>query len=1456
MRRKEQRTGILAGAALGVLGLLGMFGTDEPTWNGSSRWLNGTAFAQGVTGDKNAGVHTATANPVALINHRSVPDATAPGGAGFKLTANGAGLVLGTGQEQPGNGGGKPADFSSDIQHIVFIIKENRSFDQMFGTFPGAAGATTGTLSTGQVIPLGHTSDRTPRDISHTYSNATTSIDNEKMDQFDLINDTSSQCDVNGDYLCMTQHVQGDIPNYFSYASSFTLADHMFSSLKGPSMPNHLYSIAAQSGGVINNPLDSPSSWGCDAPPGTIVPVVDAEGNLTNQFPCFDFETLGDLLDSAGISWRYYAKAGNIGNAYDAINHVRNTSLWETNIASDTQFITDAQSGQLPAVSWMVPTTDGSEHPTNSTCNGENWTVEQINAVMQGPDWGSTAIFVVWDDFGGFYDHVSPPVSDQYGMGPRVPLLIISPYAKAGYISHTTYELSSFLKFTEERFGLSPLTSRDASANDMLDSFDFTQSPLAPLVLETRHCPPNSTTSLNFPLQQAVGKPSPGMSVFLTNYNLTSIAVSSITTTGDFSQTNTCPRNLNGYVPDTTPAVCSVTVTFTPSAAGPRTGTLTLTDGDSTSPQTVSLSGVGTGVSLSSALLKFGVVTVGSSSAPQTATFTNLGASTLAITSILATGDYRQTNTCGGTLAAGQSCNITVTFGPTTTGTRYGAVTLTDSDGSGSQVVNLTGVGTLVTLSPSTLSFGTVTLGASKTGTVTLTNKSSSSSLSITGMTVTGTNGTYTQLATENYAIESTTCGSTVSPETSCTFTISFTPSLAGTLDGQLFVFDSEADSPQSISLTGTGQYAAANPVPFLSQALKPSSAAPGGSGFTLTVPGAGFVSGATVNWNGSPLSTTLVSSTELTATVPAADLVSGTAVLTVSNPSPGGGPSNLLRFPVTNSTTSVTLNKSSFATGNSPRAVATGDFNGDGRPDLAVANSADDTVSIFLSNGDGTFGSGLVAATGNQPDALAVGDFNGDGKLDLAVANQIDSTISILLGNGDGTLTSGSIIAMDTTGPVYLGTADFAGDGRLDLVVVSQPDSSTEVFLGNGDGTFDATSVLPNAGLGPDTVAIGDFNGDGKLDLAEANSVSNTVGIFTGNGNGTFNALSAQPPVGRGPQGALTADFNGDGKLDLAVANQTDNTISILLGNGDGTFQSQTTYATAAGPVALTAGDYNGDGKLDLVVADQTATISILLGNGDGTFQTHVDYATDAGAVSLVTGDFNDDGRLDVAVAAETADTISVLLQSAMASLSTTGLTFATQLVGTGSAPQTVTLTNAGSAPLVISTIGVGGANRSDFAETNTCGSSVLPGASCTIDVSFEPTAKGTRTGTLMITDNAADSPQAVTLTGTGTVAELSPALVNFGNQKVGTTSPPQAITLTNTGGTTLSIRSITLTGIDSGDFLYTTTCGPSLPSKASCAVNVRFRPTATGKRAASLKVQDDGGGSPQLVALGGTGT
>ena len=682
----------------------------------------------------------------------------------------------------------------TQIEHFVFIIKENRTFDHYFGTFPGANGATSATISTGQVLSLGHAPDFMPRDLPHGWANAEQALDYGRSDEFDL----PDGCNAAGDYLCLSQLTQQDIPNYWSYATSFTLADAAFSSIHSDSLPNHLYTVAAQSGGVIANPSSS-VAVGCTSPPGTTVATLDANGYLGHIYPCFEFPTLANSLENAGLTWKYYAPpsgtAGAEWSVLNTIDSIRNTSLWN-NVVSTTQFVTDASTGNLPAVSWMTPPAVNSEHPKGrSTCYGENWTVSMINAVMQGPEWNSTAIVLTWDDYGGFYDHVSPPQMDIFGLGPRVPMIIISPYAKAGYISHTVYEFSSFLKTVEERFGLPALTDRDAEANDLLDSFDFTQSPLPPLVLSPRQCPVVSPPELAFPTQQ-VGTTSEAASVQVSNWGTASMTISSIAVSGPFKQSNSCPAKIRAGN-----AGCTVSVTFAPSATGTQTGSLTVTDSGAGSPQVINLTGTGSEITLSPSLLAFPSTQVNSTGKSLNATLTNYGPGTVNISSMVATGDYTQTNTCGGSLGPGASCKITVSFTPVTTGVRYGTITIQDSDAASPQVLNLTGFGKAVLVAPGVTNFGQVEMGASSLPqTITITNKETSA-LTITSVLI--QDGTFHN--SPDYS-QTNNCGASLAAGASCKFKVTFSPVGPAGRNGSLLVFHSDPiTSPISASLKGTG---------------------------------------------------------------------------------------------------------------------------------------------------------------------------------------------------------------------------------------------------------------------------------------------------------------------------------------------------------------------------------------------------------------------------------------------------------------------------------------------------------------------------------------------------------------------------------------------------------------------------------------------------------------------------
>ena len=667
----------------------------------------------------------------------------------------------------------------------------------------------------------------------------------------------------------------------------------------------------------------------------------------------------------------------------------------------------------------------------------------------------------------------------------------------------------------------------------------------------------------------------------------------------------------------------------------------------------------------------------------------------------------------------------------------------------------------------------------------------------------------------------------------------------------------------------------AQNPVPLINQPLVPDSAKPGGAGFTLTVNGWGFVSGALVHWNGRALATTFLSGSRLTASVPASDIATAsTASVTVVNPGKDSGASNVAFFSVTSPTPSVVLGSpAAFVAQSNPVNAAVGDFNDDGKLDLVVANNGSNNVSVLLGNGDGTFQRAVDYWVQNGPTTgTAVADFNGDGKLDLAVANN-DGGVSVLLGNGDGTFQPA--VNYDAgPKPSWVALGDFNGDGKLDLAVSDQsgpngPPGLVSILLGNGDGTF-RTHVDYDAGNTPNGVAVGDFNGDGKLDLAVANgsgNVPSTVSILLGNGDGTFQSPVAYP-IGINGASVATADFNGDGKLDLAVVDfgptvvNSIGSVSILLGNGDGTFKTHVDYSAGSFPVGtLGIADFNADGKLDFAVANSYSNaLQVFLGNGDGTFQSPLTFAAGSLPHGVAVGDFDESGRLGFAVPDNDVDTFAIILQIPTVSLSATSLEFAKQTVGTSSAAQRVTLSNTGGLPLTISSIAVTGTDAGDFRETNTCGTRLPAGGNCTISLTFTPTETGPLTASGTITDNAAGGPQSIAVSGTGLAsgpnATLSPTSLSFATQLVGTGSSAESITLTNYGTVALSITSISFTGADSSDFAQTNTCGTSVASGASCTISVTFTPAEAGPAVAELEVNDNAPGSPQKVSLSGTGT
>jgi len=1090
--------------------------------------------------------------------------------------------------------------YTNQIQHIVFFIKENRTFDNYFGQFPGANGATAGLTSTGATVPLLPAPDQEASDLCHYEQCALTGIDNGKMDMFDQMPAVSQDFPAPPNLRSYVQFSQSQIPNYWTYAGTFTLADNMFSSLWGPSFPNHLYTIAAQNAGVIDNPSSSKEyAWGCDAQPGTTVPVLSANLQTTSSvFPCFDFQTLGDRIDAtqpSAITWKYYAppigESGFQWNAYDAVYHIRYGADWTLNFVNETQFISDALSGNLASVNWVVTPDDVSDHPPSSVCAGENDTVSRINAIMQGPQWGATAIFLTWDDFGGYYDHVPPPQIYTYGLGMRVPLIVISPFAKPNNISHTQYSFESMLSFAENIFGLPPLLSTDTLANNISDSFDFNQNPLPPLILQQRTCP---AIVVNCPASSAQA------GAF---YSSTASATGGVAPYSFYTNQFTAGAPPNGLAP----SVETGTMAGTPSAAGTFTYSLEAVDstGAADAVKCQFQVAAASPVSLSCPSAP------GEAGAPYASSFAAAGGVppyTFSITQ--------------GTLPPGLSLNTAtgaITGIPSAAGPFSFTVQVADSESPSATATVSCGIA---------IAAGPMLGCPVASGQV---DTPYSSTLPVSGGSPPYAFSVATGALPSGLALNLSTGAITGVPTTAAAFPMTFQVLDSWGVSAMASCGVSIVASPTTNVLSGSPTPATFGQNATLSAQISPAPDAGNVTfydGVTVLGSALAFTGTATLNTpmlepGSHPLHAYYNGSANFTAST------SATASLTVQ------------------STAASTFLPAVAYTANGPAtSLATADFNGDGIPDFAAGNNG---ISIFLGNGDGGFGAPINSASGTSPIALAAGDFNRDGHPDLA-AVYAGMGVFILLGNGDGTLQSPVSYAAGTN-PVALAVADFNGDGIADLAVANS--GGVSILLGNGDGTFQ-TAVNYTAGANPASLAAGDFNGDGRADLAVANSGDGTVSILLGNGDGTFQPAIAYP-AGNGPQSVATADLNGDGYADLVTANSGGNNVSVLLGNGDGTFQSAVTYATGMNPQYVAIADVNGDSIPDVISADAgDGTIGVLLGSAGGILQPEVGFAATSAPVALAVAGFNSDSRADIVIVGDSSVTAAILLGAQ----STTGVT------------------------------------------------------------------------------------------------------------------------------------------------------------------------------------------------------
>lgn len=398
------------------------------------------------------------------------------------------------------NSGSSP----SPIQHVVIVVQENRTFNDFFATFAGADGTTTGKVAANPncsppikagKIALKKVALVVPTDLDHKYSGYKTAYDGGRMDGFDLVPNGLKipECAYPYQYTDPSQ-----IGPYIQMATQYVLAEHMFTTQGSDSFTAHQDlirggTVVDRGEAMVDLPTCGPCTWGCDSPSGVHTHLITKDNrylqNEPGPYPCSNkfktnYPTMRDLLDAKGLTWKYYLPLpsknyGKLLDAFDVIAPVRYGSEWKTNVVyPETKIFDDISSNSLPVVSWVIPEQNASDHPGTSSDTGPQWVASIVNAIGESPYWGSTAIIVVWDDWGGLYDNAKPQILDYGGLGFRVPAIIISPYARAGYISPTKYEFGSILRYIEDNWHLGSLGTSDARAKSIIDSFNYLQTPI------------------------------------------------------------------------------------------------------------------------------------------------------------------------------------------------------------------------------------------------------------------------------------------------------------------------------------------------------------------------------------------------------------------------------------------------------------------------------------------------------------------------------------------------------------------------------------------------------------------------------------------------------------------------------------------------------------------------------------------------------------------------------------------------------------------------------------------------------------------------------------------------------------------------------------------------------------------------------------------------------------------
>ncbi|HXJ94620.1 MAG TPA: choice-of-anchor D domain-containing protein [Terriglobia bacterium] len=1051
-------------------------------------------------------------------------------------------------------------------------------------------------------------------------------------------------------------------------------------------------------------------------------------------------ETAGNLV---GANSAYWPAILNYIVPFAGISANQVVAAWVDIIDSlSSTFPTDSQTlqGELETLAQQLHTNFPNlkvAYFGSLNYSGYSNGVDAVNPEPQGYETGWADKWAIQDQIDGL-----PSLNFDSSQGPvMAPWMAWGPYYWSnGLIARPDGTYWSCQDLNSD--GLHPnYPNGQNKINEVLLNFLKTDPSATPWFLP----PPATTvtiapTSLTF-AGQTVGTTSPAQTVTVTNTGTSVLTVQNVnlvgTDPGDYAQTNNC---LSGVGPG---ATCTISVTFTPVVGGgeTRTASVSIADNAAGSPQTVSLTGTGTGgsptVTLSPKSLSYSRQLVGTSSAAQAVTLTNSGNAPLNITSVSVTGtnpgDFTETNGCGADVEPGTNCTINVTFTPVHSGTRKATVSITDNATGSPQTVSLTGVGTQVELVPLSLSFTNQAIGTtSPAQTVTLTNTSPNAALTINSITITGTNsGDFAQ---------TNTCGTGVAIGASCTISVTFTPTAGGTRTASVSISDSGGGSPQTVSLTGAGGLPSVSLSPtsltFASQNIGTTSPA---QVVTLTNTGNGTLS---------------LTSITITGTNPgdfAETNTCGTAVAAGANCS-----ISVTFSPTTTGTRTATLSVTDNAAG-SPQTVS---LTGTGASTATVTlkpttltfskqlvgtSSTGQTITLSVTGaGNGGLNITSISITGT-----AAGDFSQTNTCGASVAFGSSCSITVTftpIVNG----TRKATLSISDDAPGSPQTAALSGVGTS---VELTPSSLT--FGSQTVGTTSPAQVVTVTNLSAmATLSITDisFTGTNPGDFAQTNTCSDTVVrpgktctisvTFTPAATGTRTAsLSITDNGGGSPQ---TASITGTGT--------TGGTPTVTLTPTSLQFGKQLKgTASAAQPVTLTN---TGTAVLNL-------TSIAIAGTNPGDFGETNNCGTTvaAGASCTINVTFspvmNGTRTATVSVtdnASGSPQTVTLTGTGTSVELVPSSLTFASQTVGTTSAPQSVTVTNVGANTTIsITSIAVTGANSGDFAQTNTCGSSIKPGASCSISVTFTPTATGARSASVTLTDNGGGGTQTVSLTGTG---------------------------------------------------------------------------------------------------------